>query len=173
MLQKRTDGRYDTTRSIRRVLIEDVTRHSVPLPTWKEQSVYELIASQPLVWTTQPTAVVVPTVTAACTDVSTDSTTTAGTIVHKYELHVGAALNTDVTLDNLMYSTAAELYSRHSTVQRVKVYANPLTKARYEAKRQQFAAQGISTAETWVFHGTKIAGNVDNIMTEGFKVSEA
>jgi hypothetical protein len=49
MLQKRTDGRYDTERSIRRVQFEDVTRHSLPLSTWKEQSVHELIASQPLV----------------------------------------------------------------------------------------------------------------------------
>jgi hypothetical protein len=180
MLQKRTDGRYDTERSIRRVQVEDVTRHPVPLPTWNEQSVHELIAPQPLVWTTQPTAVKVPAITAACTDVTatTATITTSGTIVHRYELHGGAALNTDVTLDNLMYSTAAELYRRqphggYSTVQRVEVYSSPVTKARYEAKRQQFAAQGISTTETWVIHGTNNTDNVHSIMTEGFKVRKA
>jgi hypothetical protein len=116
-------------------------------------------------------------------DVSTpgtvDSATTAGAItgttVHKYELNGGAALNTDVTMDNLMYSTAAELYKRlpyrsGSAVQRVDVYSSVVTKAKYDAKRQEFAAQGVSIAETWVFHGTPTLANVHSIMTEGFKV---
>jgi hypothetical protein len=122
-------------------------------------------------------------------EVSTGSTTTAGataatsstigdTTVLKYELRGGVALNTDVTLDNLMYSTATELYKRqprssYNTVQRVDVYSSPVTKAKYDAKRQEFAAQGISTAETWVFHGTKSTDNLDSIMTEGFKVRDA
>jgi hypothetical protein len=195
MLQKRTDGRYSTTRSIRRVQVEEVTRHTVPLPTWKEQPVHELIASQPLVWTTQPTAVLVPaattartvataddtaitTATTAATAATATATDTADTTVLKYELHGGAALNTDVTLDNVMYSTAAELYRRqpasgYNTIQRVDVYSSAVTKAKYAAKRQQFAAQGVSTAETWVFHGTKSTDNVHSIMTEGFKVRES
>jgi hypothetical protein len=56
-------------------------------------------------------------------------------------------------------------------VQKVDVYSSAVTKARYDAKRQQFAAQGISTAETWVFHGKPTAANVHSIMTEGFKVN--
>jgi hypothetical protein len=55
-------------------------------------------------------------------------------------------------------------------VQKVDVYNSAVTKAKYEAKRQQFAAQGVSTAETWVFHGTPNTANVHSIMTEGFKV---
>jgi hypothetical protein len=55
-------------------------------------------------------------------------------------------------------------------VQSVDVYNSAVTKAKYDAKRQQFTAQGISTAETWVFHGTPSTANVHSIMTEGFKV---
>jgi hypothetical protein len=155
--------------------------------------VHELIASQPLVWTTQPTVVVAPAVATVRTGASADSaatatdtatstaasaTATADTAVRKYELHGGAALNTDVTLDNVMYSTAADLYRRlphsgYNTVQRVDVYSSAVTKDKYDAKRQQFAAQGISTAETWVFHGTESTDNVHSIMTEGFKVCKA
>jgi hypothetical protein len=177
MLHKRAGFEFSTSRCIRRV--EDVTRHSVPLPTWKDPSVHELIASQPLVWAAQPIAVVAPTSATARTnvsDVSTASTAATGTTVFKYELHGGAALNTDVTMDNVMFSIATALYTRHrtssrcATVWQVDVYCNPATQARYAAKRQEFAAQSISTAETWVFHGTKCTANVYSIMAEGFKV---
>jgi hypothetical protein len=108
---------------------------------------------------------------------------------HKYELHGGTALNTSVTLDTVMFSLAAGLFERgmlpvaappaapptaastgNGRVQRVDVYNSAVTKAKYDAKRQQFTAQGISTAETWVFHGTPNTANVHSIMTEGFKV---
>jgi hypothetical protein len=56
-------------------------------------------------------------------------------------------------------------------VQKVDVYSSAETKGKYDAKRNQFAAQGISTAETWVFHGTKNTDNVHSIMTKGFKVN--
>jgi hypothetical protein len=56
------------------------------------------------------------------------------------------------------------------SVQKVDVYCSAVTQAKYDAKRQQFAAQGISTAESWVFHGTPTPANVHSIMTEGFKV---
>jgi hypothetical protein len=55
-------------------------------------------------------------------------------------------------------------------VQKVDVYSSAVTKSKYDARRQQFAAQRISTAETWVFHGTPTHDNVHSIMTEGFKV---
>jgi hypothetical protein len=129
-----------------------------------------------------------PTIVVAATAAATAATATAGTMVantatctvrgiHKYELSV-AVLDTDVTLDNVMYSIAAALYTRHRTssrcaiVRQVDVYSNPVTRAQYDAKRQQFAVQGISTAETWVFHGTTCTANVHRIMTEGFKVCD-
>jgi hypothetical protein len=56
-------------------------------------------------------------------------------------------------------------------VQKVDVYNSAVTTAKYNAKRKEFAAQGISTAETWVFHGTPSTANVHSIMTEGFKVT--
>jgi WWE domain len=136
---------------------------------------------------------------------STNSTATATALtVHKYELHGGAALNTSVTLNNVIFSLAAGLFERgvqpvvladsmfnavpavgygvpghnyaipsngNGLVQKVDVYSNPVTRAKYLAKRQQLAAQGVSTAEIWVFHGTTSAANVHSIMTEGFKVS--
>jgi hypothetical protein len=55
-------------------------------------------------------------------------------------------------------------------VQKVDVYSSAVTKAKYDARREQFAAQGISTAEMWVFHGTTSTANVHSIMTDGFKV---
>jgi hypothetical protein len=143
---------------------------------------HNVLASEPLAWATQPT-VVADTATANATATAvTDATTSTAAVtahsVHKNELHAGTVLNTDVTMDNVLFSIATALYARHrtssrcATVRQVDVYCNPVTQARYAAKRQQFAAQGISTAETWVFHGTTCAANVHSIMTEGFKVRD-
>jgi hypothetical protein len=149
MQQQRTDGQYTTKRAICRLEIE------VPC-----SSVHALIASEPLQWDTQPTAVV-------------SAGATTGITAAKYELH-SAELTSGVTLDTVMYSLASGLFNKTSerdeVVQKVEVYSNAVTKAQYDDKRQQFAAQGISTGETWVFYGTKSTDNVHSIMTRGFKV---
>jgi hypothetical protein len=220
-VQRRTDGRYNTQRAIRRV--ERVVPHQVAPPE-QTNAVHALIASAPLQWTAQPTVLVTPPVTAATAAApavmprstaaaggsasgssSSAVTTTATSGVHKYELHGGLALNTSVTLDTVMFNLAAGLFERgmqpvvlasgaygapptagyavpgvgcaipnsgNGLVQKVDVYSGAVTKAKYEAKRQQFAAQGINTAETWVFHGSSTAANVHSITTEGFKVNK-
>jgi hypothetical protein len=120
-----------------------------------------------LTWATQPTAV------ASLSSAAASSTT-------KYELQEDE-LTSDVTLDNVMYSLASHLFYRgpdfliegvekYYDVQQIHVYNSEQTKVKYNAKRQEFAAQGASTAGTWVFHGTPCTANVHSIMTEGFKV---
>jgi hypothetical protein len=185
MTQQRTDGLFSTERRIRRMKV--VANCQPAPPVQFGLSTEHALASEALVWVSQPTAVVAATASgtatattaaAASAVVDTPAGTAAATFyrVHKYELHAGAVLNTDVTMDNVMFSIATALYARHrtssrcATVRQVDVYCNPVTQARYAAKRQQFTAQGISTAETWVFHGTTCTANVHSIMTEGFKV---
>jgi hypothetical protein len=236
MVQQRTDERYTTKRAIRRTELE-VTRQAAPPKQIKQtHTVHALIASEPLQWASQPTAVVPPATgaaapapapaaaTAAATvaviptasntavtsawyrasrgsssrialtsstggSSSTGTSTATATAVHKYELHNGPVLNSSATLDTLMFSFAAGLFRQNMQpavaaglgyfvvtnnqliVKKVDVYSSTVTRAKYDAKRQQFAAQGISTAETWVFHGTTSTENVHSIMTEGFKVS--
>jgi hypothetical protein len=266
MVQRRTDSKSSKERRIRRVEVEEVTRSPAPVPAAQTEqnsatrSVHALIASEPLQWVTQPTAVVAPQPAAVATRTavaaaavigatstavrsgqkrrrsgaaaavsstggsstgggSSTSTTTAttATAVHKYELHGGPALNTSVNLDTVMFSLAAGLFERgmqpvavaaavagaygavgayaaggyampygyaaapgygyampgnnnNRRVQKVDVYCSAVRQAKYYGKRQRFAAQGISTAETWVFHGTPTLANVHSIMTEGFKV---
>jgi hypothetical protein len=221
-VQRRTDGRYNTQRAIRRV--ERTLPHQVAPPE-QTHTEHALIASESLQWTTQPTVIVTPSVTAATaaaaaaamprstaaaggsasSSSSSAAATTATSGVHKYELHGGLALNTSVTLDTVMFNLAAGLFERgmqpvvrasgaygapptagyavpgvgyaipnsgNGLVRKVDVYSSAVTTARYDAKRKEFAAQGISTAEIWVFHGTPTAANVHSIMTEGFKVTE-
>jgi hypothetical protein len=110
---------------------------------------HNVLASEPLAWATQPT-VVADTATANATATAvTDATTSTAAVtahsVHKYELHAGTVLNTDVTMDNVLFSIATALYARHrtssrcATVRQVDVYCNPVTQARYDAK--SFMAQ--------------------------------
>jgi hypothetical protein len=191
MTQQRSDGIFGTERRMRRMKVAANCQPAPPVQ-FTNTTVHAL-ASEPLALMTQPTVVVAATAAATATTatVGTAAAATAATTalvaatatcnvqgIHKYELS-GAMMNTYVTLDNVMYSIAAALYTRHrtssrcATVRQVDVYSNPVTRAKYDAKRQQFAAQGISTAETWVFHGTTCTANVHRIMTEGFKVCNA
>jgi hypothetical protein len=249
MTQQRTGGRFTAKRAapIRRVAIEvnrQLTLATTTSNTSAEHSLHSLhalVASEPLQWVTQPTAVAAPPQLAAAAAAtaaaaagapiaavssswknrkpggssshssrisvsaaaaaatgnaasssssvgaaaaaadsaggsSTSTATATATAVYKYELHRSAALTPNVTLESVMFSLASAQFKRGSTgsgrgsVQQVDVYSTAVTRAKYDAKRQQFAAQGISTAETWVFHGTKTTDNVHSIMTEGFKV---
>jgi hypothetical protein len=101
-VQRRTDGRYNTHRAIRRV--ERVVPHQVAPPK-QTHAVHALIASEPLQWTTQSTVIVTPSSVSA-------AAATVATAVHKYELHGGLALKTSVTLDTVLFNLAAGLFER-------------------------------------------------------------
>jgi hypothetical protein len=88
---------------------------------------------------------------------------------------VGAYAPGGYVLPGYGYAAPAAGYAvpgsnNNGRVKKVDVYCSAVTKAKYNGKRQQFAAQGINTAETWVFHGAPTHANVHSIMTEGFKV---
>ena len=54
-------------------------------------------------------------------------------------------------------------------ITRIEVYDNPPLRETFEAESARMAARGVPVDETWVVHGTA-AGNVEAIMTQGFKV---
>jgi hypothetical protein len=192
-VQRRTDGRYITQRAIRRV--ERAVPHQVA-PLKQTHAVHALIASEPLQWTTQPTVIVTPSsASAAAATVATavhkyelhgglalNTSVTLDTVMFNLAAGLFERGMQPVILASGAYgapSTAGYAVpgvgyaipnSGNGLVQKVDVYSSAVTKASYEAKRKEFAAQGISTAETWVFHGTPTSLNVHGIMTEGFEV---
>jgi hypothetical protein len=142
MTQQRIDGLYSTVRKIRRyVVIPPTPDHT---STKKDET---------LSWATN--AIVV------------------GTEARLYKLQA-ENIGSKVSRETDEFNKACAQFSRlcnakRNTVIQVDVYESEATRRAFEATKSQFKQLGKSTAEVWVFHGTKDR-NIDSIMTTGFKV---